>query len=45
MIPITLDLILIPLKGNGNMACVHLALKIMYAITIKWATMTFPLLY
>ena len=45
MITITIDIILILLKGNGPCGiCDCLVLRIMYAIAINLATMTFPLL-
>ena len=44
LITITINVIVIPLKRNGTVACVCLALRIIYATAINWATMIFPLL-
>ena len=44
MTAVTIHVIVIPLKGNGNVVSVCLALRIMHATTIKLATMKFPLL-
>ena len=40
MIKITTDVVLIPLIGIGSVACVCLALLVMNAIAIDWATVT-----
>ena len=39
MIRLTIDVILIPLMGNGNVASVSLAAIVMNATAIIWATM------
>ena len=45
MVATTMDVILIPLEGKQDCGiCVCLALRIMHAIAINWATVTFPLL-
>ena len=44
MTTIPVDVILIPLKGIVLWNLFLFALRIMHAIAINWATMTFPLL-
>ena len=41
MITFAIDLILLSLMGIGNMECVNLAIIVVKAIAINWATRTF----
>ena len=41
MVTITIDVVLTPLMGIGNVTSVHLAFILMKATTINWAIVTF----